>query len=920
MAVTFTIYIIDTVTGDTVTEVKNARKDSLQINWNGTDTLDGKFIIGSSFTFTIGDTTHTDGYFKHLFTADEFRYKVELWQDDDMQAPELLLWVGYLLPDEYTEPYANGTIFVQCTATDGLGRLQGKYLPTAYQTGEHSYITILSEVLKLLNIGNTLYFKNAIYPASGQTYDTIYLNTELFTGDDAYTVLNKLCNNVNRIYQRNGIWFFEGLNYAQQRVVNFEVYNLQAIAAPTTLQYTRIMKEVYTELGHDIVYLPPYGRIETNRKKSETYFNESLLGTNFLDGVNLQPGDVSAFLYNLNWVGHGGFYMFYENDTTGMFNVGNAYNETEYVNLRQPVYLKKNRRYIITLDFELQTYEDPESVTGLSNEDVFDKGRWKDPFNYKIFLGGYLYRTNIFGATDNRKSLYFSKQGNASMSFTLNLNNDSFLDINLYRPHKKYDGSNYLPNNITGIYVSNFEVRDLDEASEDDVITLTHDSESEFTMVNNFQLDLYSDKTGTSLQLAPLQAANTTYQEFTVPIRYITTYKGYYYLSLPIYALYMLQTTGAEMVGVNVVDVLYNWLGGNENVIKTDTAITMPANVVIRVYDLVAVTNRVTWDEWTDGVYQIEKQTYQQSVLNVYKRLFNKALIQMRCTGIDNIMFGDFIWFNYDGVFNYIINNCEWNLSGKSIVILQQANYYAEPVISGPDFVYYSEVGDDETIAFQVFTLNGWIANYTWELVSGNMDISPRTPVGNLYEIDVDNIQEDSVLRLTVTDNEGLTAQKEVRVVLIDFQLVYTFLEGNQSPGPGGVGSVLWAEWELKLPDDFPQDSAVLLDITIDFENKSGPVADVVNQSTIYKNGVGWYVNNFNQKTEGDGDVQTFAENITLNLFAGDVIKLRIEQSTEFLTGFFEYLKLIYGINRVEFIDRNGQISNIPVTITTTLD
>src|SRR5690606_29646934 len=82
-------------------------------------------------------------------------------------------WPGFILPDAYSEPYTDGPIPVKFRATDGLGRLKGKYLPDDFYKDEKSVVKILAKCLELTGLGLNFRFAPAIENSVQKDYDKI---------------------------------------------------------------------------------------------------------------------------------------------------------------------------------------------------------------------------------------------------------------------------------------------------------------------------------------------------------------------------------------------------------------------------------------------------------------------------------------------------------------------------------------------------------------------------------------------------------------------------------------------------------------------------------------------------------------------------------------------------------------------------
>lgn len=200
------------------------QKGSPKLIYNGADDK-YQSLMASEFKFNMLVTDMSDGKFYHLYTGNEKRYKVTVHSD-----LEVLLWEGYLLPDFYSEPYENGSFFVELTATDGLGLLKGVYLDDLYYKKETSVMRLICEALKFCKLNKRIYFSPAVVSAATDYYwheisvdGSSYLDAEvkqatLFDSGmparkSAYDILDLLVKNLGcTLYCWGDKWFLEGIN------------------------------------------------------------------------------------------------------------------------------------------------------------------------------------------------------------------------------------------------------------------------------------------------------------------------------------------------------------------------------------------------------------------------------------------------------------------------------------------------------------------------------------------------------------------------------------------------------------------------------------------------------------------------------------------------------------------------------------
>lgn len=152
------IDIIDTVSPLVQIVLKSASAAGIVLEWNGGDTKDDMTVIGSNLKFDMLTVDDTDAAFIDFFTGDEHRFKTQIKNSVD----DSIIWQGYILPDLYEEPYKSVNFFVSFTASDGLGRLKGKFLADEYYSREKSLIDIYCQILRLTGLDLELYFAPAI--------------------------------------------------------------------------------------------------------------------------------------------------------------------------------------------------------------------------------------------------------------------------------------------------------------------------------------------------------------------------------------------------------------------------------------------------------------------------------------------------------------------------------------------------------------------------------------------------------------------------------------------------------------------------------------------------------------------------------------------------------------------------------------
>lgn len=228
------ILIIDTLSDNVLTE-QFTEKGSPVLSWNGADD-NFQTIMSSEFNFNMLSENSEDAKFYDLFTGDESRYRVDIKDEND-----LLFWSGFLLPDEYSEPYKNGSFFVNFTATDGLGLLKNKPFNFYDYDDEISVIHIISMCLRQTNLYQNIHLAEALQMIS-TNWDSVLLKISNFRGesnysggfnqvdeteyDSCYDVLEKVLKAIGcTLFSYGGRWWLIGWNRKHLSLEKFKVYN-----------------------------------------------------------------------------------------------------------------------------------------------------------------------------------------------------------------------------------------------------------------------------------------------------------------------------------------------------------------------------------------------------------------------------------------------------------------------------------------------------------------------------------------------------------------------------------------------------------------------------------------------------------------------------------------------------------------------
>jgi len=211
----FSICIVDTYENSLPMLVELAAAGACEISWDaGDDLLSETFASELKFNMLVPD--FSDAHFVHLFTGDENRYRVEL-NAIDYDENSQLVWAGFLLPDQYQEPYTNNNLFVDLVATDNLGTLKGKYFPNWYYYNKFPIAELLGMILENTGLDQTILVRPSVIPDFFR-YKWWHINVDLNVyidgakkGDLHKILTDVLKANLLTLKNYRGYWFIEGL-------------------------------------------------------------------------------------------------------------------------------------------------------------------------------------------------------------------------------------------------------------------------------------------------------------------------------------------------------------------------------------------------------------------------------------------------------------------------------------------------------------------------------------------------------------------------------------------------------------------------------------------------------------------------------------------------------------------------------------
>jgi len=768
------IDIIDTVSPLVQITQELASGGGIQLSWNGGDKKEELKIVSSQLNFDMLDRLYQDAAFAAYYTGNETRFKVEL----RLSADDSLIWQGFILPDLYTEPYKNGSLFVNFTATDGLGRLKGKYLTDEFYSREKSVIEILSQCLRLTGLELDLYFAPAIENFLVKDWRLIYIDTANFLDKnkklDVYAILEILLNDTLCVcYQADNRWYVEGINRRHQRKTTYKTFDYLGNPIATVV-FDRLVKQITPLVTPTVSIIAPYNEILVTHQKTAPGLPKT--AAKAVNGGWALVTGVVGEIYPKDWMGNNGYYgratkPNYETTVYNQFYFdGNAatvwtQDDTKFISLANKLYFADKEKVKFELNFDVLH---PETGTKGDEED------WNNVMKYEILFNDAVLYSNFGGVVEDRENLIFSSGGNCKIEIDHIFTAEGLIDIRLYRPIGRT-----AVNGVLGVKLSSAEISIIDFVEEVTEVNLIND---DFTVDAEIELDYADDKTGASkgFRLAKLKEDTSSYNEIEVYINEGIVFEGENYS--------VVQLDGAELIknnpyavkhGVNdvvVLDVIYNFLGGDRMVIKT-IDLYGSGSFTVKKYAIADVAaSRAHWTQWTDAFYKIENNSYTKTVANIYRRLFNVAHEKLELTAKNAVKFNDIIPFKYVFLKDFYVLNCTWNLDlNQSDLVLGRSNYKEmdttnpdesniPPIVEAGDTIYIADGVTTASLQATAYDPDGEIVSQQWTQTAGTpaATMSAATELAN----NLSGLTGDAyTFQIQVTDDKGATAVDTINII-----------------------------------------------------------------------------------------------------------------------------------------------------------
>lgn len=796
----FSINIFDTKNLEADTIVELAKKGSVRQLYIGSDDK-MENIIGSSQEFTMRAPANSIAQFKHLYTYDERRYLVTK-NDSETGA---LLWQGYLLPEQFDEPYTANNPFVRFTASDGLATLKNQFLADSDYEGEFSISQVLQKCLALTGIEAELYVNPAIVNVSGKRWDQQFIYLGKYVDDKgeqktAWDILSgTLSDLLCTLFQDQGRWYVYGYNKRGLISGSYWVFDSAGDYIRTDQYSKKVKNLIYTGIPR-VGINTPKRVIKARHKLIANAIEEESYKVENPGYAVTQPVD----LINHKWI-------YTDVDFTAEFNtndgrvflspVGGSYDPSLSVQLRKQLLFVQGEK--IQWDFEFTSAYSGTESWGNSVEDLVVNGDWDKILIYEIFYtdpsngSEVILYSNQNGptASDQRYQVPFDRDRKGSLTIQMVVPETAYYNIRFYRPISTAGDIK-----TDKIYLDRIEVAAIattDEKLYQDIIPETYTQGIDLELSSHDDLKDFQN----IIRLEALGATGDVYDTETRNGISTFTQDGKYYISVTLADAMRIRehidTVSISGDPVRIIQVLFNFPSDNQNAVEYDRdllgreIVSGAEFMTIQLRKLAdAPTGISDWVQWADGVYQNSYKRYGAAVVEILRNLYQTPHLKIQAVAVGIISMRDLLAFDYDGEKVFYPTDLQIGLDVNRSALQLSQNMYGQAVTTnlpptvdaGPDLVI-SAVGSTANLSATASDPEGNIASILWEVISG--DGNPIIADPNSLNTTISNLTGDRyVIRITVTDDVGLFATDEVVITrAVNYTLQETVLvDSNNYP------------------------------------------------------------------------------------------------------------------------------------------
>lgn len=300
-------------------------------------------VRGTSLELSV--QADRDGELTTLYTTDNRRFRVDVFRDG------VKVWTGYVLPEQYAEPYVGVPYDVAVTATDGLGIL--KSVPFEL-TGERTLLEIIDYCCGQTGLGLDYAIQDTLRETRMSEAEVMHVQTlykaEAFEGMNCHEVLEAVMVSLDSVVTESECrWLVCSLTELEG---DFRVYSPAGARKETgrlvTAELGRVGDEVYPIGSLDLEIVPAV--------KSVLFECDYGKRPSFLENYNFYHGKQGWTISSAEFVSH------YYRNGEGVMRIRNpknkdVTNENYWNSIEQGVRLESSDDLTIRLKCALGAHD-----------------------------------------------------------------------------------------------------------------------------------------------------------------------------------------------------------------------------------------------------------------------------------------------------------------------------------------------------------------------------------------------------------------------------------------------------------------------------------------------------------------------------------------------------------------------------------
>ena len=812
----YEIHIRDVEALEEAMVLEHAQRGSIATNWIGSDDKTQP-IVGSETNFSMETGDGEDGKYIQFFTNDEQKWLVEKKISTEQAYEEFLdragelLWKGYMLPESYSEPYANPLFYVGLSAVDGLGLLKGKRLSADFYEEEKTPVEVIIACLALTGLGFDLLLAPAIEHATVKGWHNYFMDTRKYFDPEklpsAYDILEDVVHSMRcQLFQCDGEWQLVGIN--KRHLLSVDFYHYSATGEYLgTLTRSKDVQQVHWSPDPVLSMVPSIREVVVTHASEDITLREDTFQEQQIDwrrapGVTLEVFP-DAWDYNQDYMP----VMKAPDYYLELHSVTAAEANDRTLTLKEKPYLREGWK--VKLNISLKAI--PTAIT----EDT----EFLNPLWFRVLLNETVVGDSLWNGSypDLRITIPLDGVGSGSLEFVAP--EDGFLDVLIHAPfHPQLDGVI-----ITGLSI------DVSGYEETTTFILPVDPKS--SVVREIDLELSDDISGFSHCFyleRQREFSDTDYYKVEVPILYSFAQNGNNYAVVSLKHAHLIEQFidyvhyTNRWIYLQNLEVIYNLNGGEQMVVKTEDLLTGSLYVTVRPYKP-QTGDRADWLKWVDAVYGVEVKPYAEIVADIESKLFAIPHLRIEAVAQAPLKFNDIVKFPYRGEDKYfVITNLSWNPDENECSVTLVEGVYAgnslgniPPFVSaGPD-IYIAEGETTAQITEAVATdPDGVITSLLWEHLDG--DATPVISTSGTLNPLISNLSGPvNTFRLTAIDNGGASASDTMKIFRVgQYLLILTPVEVVDTV-PDPVETAAWitkrTKYQVTVEPALPPEETITL-------------------------------------------------------------------------------------------------------------